>query len=66
MKIFEYSILYHAGADEKKKDSFSKIIKPITAILAENEKAALILAAREIPEQYLAKLNQVEIAVRPF
>jgi hypothetical protein len=38
----------------------------VTRILAVTLEEVSILAARTIPEEYLDKLEQVEIVVRPF
>src|SRR3990167_7912074 len=54
-KLFEYAILYHP-----------KVIKPPEFVLAKDDKEVAIRASRAIPDEYLAKLDQVEIVVRPF
>lgn len=64
MKIFQYVAFYNPA----KKDSPEKaviIFEPKT-ILAKDEREAMMRAARDIPEKYIDKLNEVEIAVRPF
>ncbi len=38
----------------------------IDCIVTGTEQEALILASRKIPDEYLEKLEEVEIAVRPF
>ena len=65
-RLFEYAILLHplAGRDEKQYPS-ELLVGPVT-VLATDESKALILAAREIPAEYLERLDEVEIAVRPF
>jgi hypothetical protein len=69
-KIFEYAVLYHPKPRKVGDDSVrdpSQIIVDVKRVVAKDESAAAILAAREIPEEYLdGKLDQVEIAVRPF
>ncbi len=69
-KLFEYAILHHpkvvkdqAGNETQGLDT---IIKEPTYVLAGNEKEVAMRAAREIPETYLTKLEEVEICVRPF
>ena len=61
VRIFEYAALYVGD-----KDSVPVIIIPTTAVVAKDERQVTMLAARQIPEEYLAKLDKVEIAVRPF
>lgn len=69
-KLFEYVVLYHPKASKKDEESGvvnkSKIVVDLKRDLAANEKEIAIRAAREIPEEYLDKLDQVEIAIRPF
>ena len=69
-QIFEYAILYHPT---EKKDSDGNIIKrisevvvPMSSVLASNEKEAMMLIARMIPEKFLSDLDCIEIALRPF
>lgn len=69
-KLFEYAILYHpkvvkdaAGNETQGAD---KILKVPTHVLAGSEKEVAMRAAREIPEEYLNKLDEVEVCVRPF
>jgi hypothetical protein len=66
MKIFEYAILLHPTKKAKEDGEPSKLIKPPTCVLACDQNAALVLAARAIPENLLDKLDRVEVAVRPF
>ena len=66
-KLFQYAILLHPlaeKADETPAPS-ELLVGPVT-VLATSEEKALILAAREIPSGYLKRLDEVEIAVRPF
>lgn len=69
-KLFEYAVLHHpkakkdlAGNEETVK---SAILTDVTRILAVTPEEVSILAARTIPPEYLDKLEQVEIVVRPF
>jgi len=66
-KLFEYAVLYHPRKKEKDADEKrSVLITSPTTLLASDEKEVAILAARNIPEQYIDKLEDVEIVVRPF
>lgn len=69
-KLFEYAVLHHpkakkdlAGNEEQVKSS---ILTDVTRVLAATTDEVSILAARTISEDYLDKLEQVEIVVRPF
>jgi hypothetical protein len=69
-RLFEYAVLHHpkakrdlAGNEDTVK---SVIITDVTRVLAASPDEVSILAARSIPEEYLDKIEQVEIVVRPF
>jgi hypothetical protein len=69
-KLFEYAVLHHpkakrdlAGNEETVKSS---ILTDVTRVLAASPDEVSILAARSIPPDFLDKLDQVEIVVRPF
>jgi peptidase E len=69
-KLFEYCIIYHQlqTKEQKEKGEAQKsiLVQDVKRIVARDEKAAQTMAARELPEEYLDKLDQVEIAIRPF
>jgi len=70
MKLFEYAVIHnpkptkeqHERGDTPK----SELVVDVTRVLANNEKEAMMLAARSIPEKFTDKLDQLEIALRPF
>lgn len=69
-RIFEYAILFHPE-ERKDKDGNvipekTRIIADVNRVLAKDEKEVALRAAREIPEEYLERLELVEIVVRPF
>ena len=67
MQLFEYAIILKPSKKEQK-DGEGKheiLVKP-TYTLADNENAALLLAAQAIPKKYLDSLDRIEVAVRPF
>lgn len=70
MKLFEYAIIHHAKRTKKHDDEGTepqhKVLKVITSVLAKDEREVLLLAAREIPAEYTERLDQIEVAVRPF
>jgi hypothetical protein len=70
-KLFEYAILFHPkprkiGNDGDTQTDPSEILVEPKRIVAKDEATVGILAAREIPEAYLDKLDSVEVIVRPF
>ena len=69
-KLFEYAVLYHPktkkdpqGNEIEKK---SQLLGEVKRVLAESPDQVSILAARDIPPEYLEKLEEIEIVVRPF
>jgi hypothetical protein len=70
MKLFEYAVIYNPAPtkdqQERGEKPKSELIVDVTRVLSNNEKEAMMLAAREIPEEYTDKLDRVEIALRPF
>jgi hypothetical protein len=67
MKLFEYAILLHpkAGKDGQTTGKTTILTKP-TTLLAKDEKQVGMLVARQIPEQYVDRLELIEVIVRPF
>jgi len=66
-KLFTYAILLDETKDKDGNvTEEAKILVEPTNVLADSEKDLAILAARQIPEIYLNKLNKVNIAIRPF
>lgn len=70
MKLYEYAVLFtplqtrdQLERGEKPK---TEIIVAITSVVAGNDKECQMVASRSIPEKYQDKLDQVEIAIRPF
>jgi hypothetical protein len=70
-KLFEYAVLYHPktkknASGEVIEEKKSEIVTDVTRILAVSEVEVSIVAARSIKEDFLGKLEDVEIIVRPF
>ena len=70
MKLFEYAILHRVKA-RKDKDGNDvpeslTIVQDVKRGVFKDEKVASMVAAREIPDSYLDKLDEVEIVLRPF
>jgi len=61
-KLFEYAIIY--TPDDVTEEA--KLLVEPTTVLAKSSNEVNIIASRAVPESFLAKLDQVEIAVRPF
>jgi hypothetical protein len=65
-KIYEYAVLFHPKYKKDDLPKRSEIVVDVTRVIAEKPEEVTMVAARSIPEAYLDKLDQVEIAVRPF
>ena len=69
-RIFEYAVLYHPEEKRDKDGNVmrerSELLVDVTRVLASDEKEVATRAARALDEQYLDKLDLVEIVVRPF
>lgn len=70
MKLYEYAVIYNPlpTKDQKERGEApkSQLLVDVTRVLANNDKEAMMLAARSIPESHTDKLDRIEIAVRPF
>lgn len=65
-KIYEYAVLFHPKTKKDDVPKRSAIIVDVTRVVAEKTQEVEMLAARAVPAECLDKLDQVEIAVRPF
>lgn len=66
-RLFQFAVLWHpTEKDAEDNGTKSKVIVELTTVLAADERAATMHAARAIPADYTDQLDQVEIAVRPF
>jgi len=65
-RLFQYAIIYDPTNDEAKEGKKPVLVKDVTTLLAKDEKSALILVSREIPQEYLDKLERLNIAIKPF
>ena len=64
--LFQYAIVLQPKVVDDEIVEDGTIILAPQYILSESEREVTIRAAREIPEEYMAKLDRVEVAVRPF
>ena len=67
MKLYQYAVIYSPkSSNSKEHPEKAKVIVPITELLANDDKSAMLIAARAIPEEYIDKLEFCEVALRPF
>lgn len=69
-KLFEYAVIHHpkektdaAGNDITEKD---KLLVDLTTVLASSDREVGLIAARQIPDAYTDKLEEIEVVIRPF
>ena len=71
-KLFEYVLIHHprpkkAKEGEPEDRPKSKLLNGgIKSVIAESDKEVGMLAAREIPEEFLDKLDEIEVVIRPL
>lgn len=65
-KLFEYVIIYHPSDEEKKTGLTDKLLIDVQRVLAPDVNTAAMIAGRSIPEEYLNRLDRLEVSVRPF
>jgi hypothetical protein len=68
--VFEYLILHHsrptkAEEEKGKKPTTTELVAPKRVIATSPDKA-MLLAARDIPPDYVDRVDEVELCVRPF
>jgi len=68
-KLFQYAILYHKRVRKEptlpEEIQTEELVAPST-ILATDEKVAVLIIAKKIPDGYEDYLNHIEILLRPF
>lgn len=69
-KLFERAVLYHPRPTKEQRDNGetpkSVVVMKPDYILAASDQEVSIQTARALPEEYLVRLDDVEILVRPF
>lgn len=63
-RLFQFAVIFH---EKNSKDEIkSKEIIPIKTIMAVDDKVALLQIAKQIPDKFQEKLQDIEILIRPF
>lgn len=70
MKLYEFAVIFTSRLTkaqlEAQEKPRSELVVDVTRVLAHSDAEANMLAARAIPKQYEDKLDQCQIALRPF
>lgn len=66
-KLFEYVVLFNPEpTEDDEKQEKPEVVVDLNRVLAKSAEEVTIRAAREIPDEFMDRLDEVEIAVRPF
>lgn len=65
-KLFQYAAIWEPSAEQIKSGEKAKLIVDLKTVLCTDDKSAMVLAARDIPTEFLGQLDQVQVVVRPF
>jgi hypothetical protein len=66
VKLYQFAIMYNPNTESVKAGKKPEVIHEARLLCASDERSALLQAARKIPNDYADKLDEVEVAVRPF
>lgn len=66
MRVFQYLAFFTPNEAEVEAGEKPRLIVQPTFVVSESQQAVALLAARAIPDEYVDKLDRVEVAVRPF
>ncbi len=66
VRLYEYIAIMREYEDEDGKIVPAKILIPPTPVLATDPSHAVILAGREVPQEYIDRFDDLDIRVRPF
>jgi hypothetical protein len=66
MSPFQFCAVLHPTSDERKRGDAPKLIVKPDTLLARDEQQASMLAGRLIPEEFIDKIDRVELFIRPF
>jgi hypothetical protein len=66
MNVFEYVVVWHPTDKQLENGDKSKIVVDVDTILAKDERAAGLAAARALSAEFDDQLDQIEVKVRPF
>ncbi len=66
MKVFQYIVIWHPAEEQKKNGQKDVIVVDVHTVLAKDQTSAMLIAAKNIPEDYMDSPEQLEVVVRPF
>lgn len=67
MRLYEFAVIKSEKRDKDGELTLAaKVVVPITPLLARDDDQAKLLAARAIPEEDIAGIDDLTVVVRPF
>lgn len=65
-KLYEYVIIHRPKGKKDEPTPEPVVVKDLQRVLAFDEREVLLKAAKQIPAELESKLEEVEVAIRPF
>lgn len=65
-KLFEYAVIYYPDEEQRKNGEKAEVIVHPMTLLAKDAQTAQMKAVKSIPSSYDDRLDQIDIAIRPF
>ena len=70
MTLFEYIIIHRPPTTQQDRDAGKKakpvVLVDLKRVFAEGQQQANMMAVRDIPSEFVDKLEEVDIVLRPF
>lgn len=66
MKLFQFGVILHPTEKEREDGKSSQLVVDVRTILAADQNSAVLQAGRAIPEEFMDRLDRLEVVVRPF
>jgi hypothetical protein len=65
-KLFEFAVIFYPTDEERKNGQKAEVVIPIGTMIAKDRDVVFKKVIKLIPSQYDEKLDQVDVAIRPF
>lgn len=65
-KLFQFAAILNPSQKEEEEGVKPRLIVEVQTVLAADQGAATLLAARAIPEEFVDSLDRIQVVVTPF
>lgn len=65
-KLYQYAVILHPTEKEKEDGKSSQLVVDVKTILASDQNSAVLQAGRAIPDEFMDRLDRLEVVVRSF